>query len=397
MGDRQMLLDMGFAPERVDWALYSTGNKGLQSALDHLEANQDKPMPQDYKAQPSSSTSNDYDAEDEAALADMLKKNGQQAADDMVNAVGEAKSIKCTDCGKMLKSAAFASYHAEKSGHTNFEESTEEIKPLTEEEKKARLEELKAKLAEKRAAQSKIDAEEAKANEKIRRKAGQDLTEVREEMKRKGGCFPRRARRLSHLTLVALTIPTPFSPLPFALSLSLSLSLSHTHTHTHISSSFSFHLSLAEMLKEAEAKKREKIADAQAKARIKAQIEADKRERAEKAANEKAKREGKPLVQSGSAQGISAAALASKPSASASNEARLRVKAPGGTWMGTLSADSTLQDVESKVREEGKDGGAPALKFSTTFPRKVFEASDMSKTLRELGLVPNAALEASGV
>lgn len=282
-----------------------------------------------------------YDEEDEAALADLVAKKGQQAADDAINNVGEAKvsptpinkaacftafadnrhmlfrsyhhpkSIKCTDCGKVFKSPAFASFHAEKSGHTSFEESTEEIKPLTEEEKKAKLEELRTKLAAKRAAQSKIDAEESKANEKIRRKAGQDLTEVKEDMKRK------------------------------------------------------------EAIKEAERKRKEKAEDAAFKAKIKAQIEADKRERAAKAAAEKVAREGggPATVAATPAAGPSAAALAARagPQASTSlaNEARLRVRAPGGMWMGTLPADATLGDVAEKIRAEGKDGGSAQLKVST--------------------------------
>lgn len=32
-----------------------------------------------------------YDEEDEAALADLVSKKGQQAADDVINNVGEAK------------------------------------------------------------------------------------------------------------------------------------------------------------------------------------------------------------------------------------------------------------------------------------------------------------------
>lgn len=48
--DRDKVLDMGFAPERVDWALYVTKNAGLQPALDHLEANQENPVPTDYKS-----------------------------------------------------------------------------------------------------------------------------------------------------------------------------------------------------------------------------------------------------------------------------------------------------------------------------------------------------------
>lgn len=185
---------MGFAPERVEWALHATNNSGLQSALDHLEANQEKPIP-DYKTQSSTvaagadAGAGGYDEEEQAALMDILKKQGQGAVDAAVNAGGsggaEAKSIKCSDCGKIMKNSAFASFHAEKSGHTNFEESTEEVKPLTEEEKKQRLAELRQKLAEKRAAQSQVDAKEARANEQIRRKAGQAVGLAREELKKK--------------------------------------------------------------------------------------------------------------------------------------------------------------------------------------------------------------------
>ena len=46
-------------------------------------------------------------------------------------------------CGKLLKDMDAAEFHAAKTGHANFAESTEEKKPLTAEEK----EEQKAKLA----------------------------------------------------------------------------------------------------------------------------------------------------------------------------------------------------------------------------------------------------------
>jgi len=42
-------------------------------------------------------------------------------------------------CGKLLKSEDEVQLHATRSGHTNFSESVEEVKPLTEEEKKAQL------------------------------------------------------------------------------------------------------------------------------------------------------------------------------------------------------------------------------------------------------------------
>lgn len=67
--------------------------------------------------------------------------------------------------GKKLRSHAQVQFHAEKSGHENFAESTEDIAPLTEEEKKAKLEELRARLREKRENQSIQDKIDQKRNE----------------------------------------------------------------------------------------------------------------------------------------------------------------------------------------------------------------------------------------
>jgi protein-arginine kinase activator protein McsA len=71
-------------------------------------------------------------------IAESLAEGGGEGA----GAGAEAKSLKCLECGKTFKNEALASYHGEKSGHSNFEESTEEIKPLTEDEKTAKLEEV---------------------------------------------------------------------------------------------------------------------------------------------------------------------------------------------------------------------------------------------------------------
>jgi UBX domain-containing protein 1/4 len=43
----------------------------------------------------------------------------------------EAKSLQCTDCGKLLRTHDAAQFHATKTGHVNFAESTSELKPLT--------------------------------------------------------------------------------------------------------------------------------------------------------------------------------------------------------------------------------------------------------------------------
>jgi Fe2+ transport system protein B len=81
--------------------------------------------------------------------------------------------------------ATSAERHAIKTQHQNFSESTQVIKPLTEEEKKQKLAELKARLAEKRAMDSQTNIEEQKQAERLRRKAGQDMSSVKEQLEAK--------------------------------------------------------------------------------------------------------------------------------------------------------------------------------------------------------------------
>lgn len=45
-----------------------------------------------------------------------------------------ARSMKCDDCGKLFPNEDALVWHASKSGHTNFSESQEAIKPKTPEE-----------------------------------------------------------------------------------------------------------------------------------------------------------------------------------------------------------------------------------------------------------------------
>ena len=61
---------------------------------------------------------------------------GEQPSEEDAAAIAEAmadesaavaKSLKCVDCGKLFKNVDLANYHAEKSGHENFEESREEV------------------------------------------------------------------------------------------------------------------------------------------------------------------------------------------------------------------------------------------------------------------------------
>lgn len=97
-------------------------------------------------------------------------------------AVPEAKSIKCEDCGRLFKTSLEVEFHATKSGHSNFSESTEEKKPLTEEEKKAQMQIIEEKIARKRAEREELEKKDALEKEKMRIKSGKDMSEVRRKM-----------------------------------------------------------------------------------------------------------------------------------------------------------------------------------------------------------------------
>lgn len=311
--DLDTLLDMGFDKERAEIAVKKTG--GLQGALQWLEDNQDKPI-DEIKAAAAAKEEDDDEEDTEAKIAELE--------------TGTAKSLICNDCGKRFKNHDLATYHATKTEHTDFSESTEEIAPLTEDEKKAKLEQLRERLAAKRALQSVKDKEDHKRNEQIRQKSTKESQEAKEELARK------------------------------------------------------------QAVKEAAQKRQEKLEDLEAKRRIKAKIEADKAERRRKAEEAKAAREGRaPQVEAATPGGAAAIAAASKPKTN-HNEARLRLQTDGGNITKTLPAETTLFELAQQLQSET---GNAVSSFTTTFPRKTFEGDlDFSKTLKEAGLVPSSVL-----
>ncbi|CCC12346.1 hypothetical protein SMACR_05524 [Sordaria macrospora] len=307
--DLEVLIDMGFERPRAELAVKKSG--GLQGALNWLEENQDKSL-----------------EELQAGAASTAKADDDEEDDGSGNIPEGAKSLVCNDCGKRFRNGDLAAFHASKTQHTDFSESTEEIAPLTEEEKKQRLEELRQKLAEKREKMALVDKEEQKRNEQIKRKATKETQDLKEELARK------------------------------------------------------------EQIKEAAKKRQEKLDDLEAKKRIKAKIEADKAERKRKEEEAKALREGRAPA-APTAAPVAAAPAAARPAAS-HNEARLRLQTAKGNVMKTLAADATLFELAQQLETEN---GLPVASFSTTFPRKTWQAGvDFGQTLKEAGLVPSAVL-----
>lgn len=306
--DLETLLEMGFDKARAELAVKNSG--GLQGALEWLEKKQDVPL--DQLQAPD-------EEDDDAAQAAAIKglEDGELA-----------KSLVCDECGRQFRTTALAEFHASKSGHENFSESTEEVRPLTEEEKKQKLQEMRAALSEKRARQADLDKEDSKRNEQIKRKATRETQDAKEELQRK------------------------------------------------------------EQIKEAARKRQEKLDDLEAKRRIKAKIEADKEERRRKAEEAKAAREGKAPA-AAAAEPAAAAPAPSQPKSSASyTDARLRFQTSGGPVTKSFPAETTLFEVAEALKAEGTS----VESFTMTFPKKVFDASDFGQTLREVGLVPSGVL-----
>jgi UBX domain-containing protein 1/4 len=105
----------------------------------------------------------------------------------------------------------------------------------------------------------------------------------------------------------------------------------------------------------------EKLEDAKARAAIKAQIEADKRERAERTAREKALREGRPITDN----------MAGQPSAPA-------VSAPSAGAAGGSTGVAGRDFKETRLQIRMANGGQP---YTTTLPSEAskFNSNAASK------------------
>ncbi|RMZ85511.1 hypothetical protein DV737_g702, partial [Chaetothyriales sp. CBS 132003] len=230
--DLDQLIDMGFEREKAGMAVKKTGS--LAAAIDWLDQNSEK------------------------------------------------------TCGKRFRGTAEAEFHASKTEHQDFSESTEELAPLTEEEKKAKLAGLREKLAAKRAATSEQDKIDKKRNEEISRKKTKESQDIKEQLKVK------------------------------------------------------------EQIKDAEKKRREKREEIEAKKKIQAQIAADKEERRLRAERDKAQRAGAAAPPQPTAAPLPA--VPSKP-ASEYTETRLRLQTSQGNIIKTFPADTTLFEVAAIVKQ----------------------------------------------
>ncbi|EDV50413.1 UBX domain-containing protein 1 [Drosophila erecta] len=324
MSEVQTLMDMGFPRERVEYALEVTSNKGVEPAMEWLLAHVDDPIP----SRPSAGESPGPGAQPAAAV-----DSSAGAASSSTSGAGEtsapvAKSLKCDECGKVLRDHTEVEYHAAKTGHSQFSESEEEKKALTEEEKKAQLALIEEKLKQKRIEREEREKTEALQREKNRIKSGKDMTEAK--------------RRMEEL----------------------------------------------EMKKIVEQRKREKDEEKAARDRVRAQIEADKAARKAREQKELGNTEPAPSVSSTT---VSSPPAGVKSPPRDYTETRIQVRLQdGSTLQETFNVKEQLSAV--RVFIQMKTGIESPFSLMTTFPRKLFAEDDYEKPLEVLGLVPSAVI-----
>uniref|UniRef100_A0A0A9XYU0 UBX domain-containing protein 1 n=1 Tax=Lygus hesperus TaxID=30085 RepID=A0A0A9XYU0_LYGHE len=311
------LMDMGFPKDKVERALEVTGNLGVEPAMEWLLAHGD-----DLNASSSGSAGR--------SLTDPPATPAEEAGSSASAETTEtAKSLKCEECGKLFKSQLEVEFHATKSGHSQFSESTEEKKPLTEEEKRQQMALLEQKLKEKKREREEKEKEEALAREKNRIRSGKEIVAAKKKLEDE------------------------------------------------------------ELKKAIELRKREKEADKLARQKIIAQIEADKQARRAKAAGGTGQGEGAPPAP---VAPVPAPAPISAPPKDYS-QTRLQIRLTDGSSITqSFGVKEQLSSVRLYVEMNRTDNQEGPFSLMTTFPRKVFVEEDYEKPLDVLGLVPSAVL-----
>nr|CAH7750395.1 unnamed protein product [Callosobruchus chinensis] len=169
------LVEMGFSKQHAEIAVKKTGSSDVQVAMDWLLSHEEQLDNLASEVPPETAPTEETEKTDSTDL----KEHSPSPTASQDSSSAEAKSFRCDDCGKLFRTQDEVEFHAVKSGHGNFSESTEEKKPLSEDEKKEQLAKIEAKLRQRRLEREAREKEEALMREKIRIKSGKELQEAK--------------------------------------------------------------------------------------------------------------------------------------------------------------------------------------------------------------------------
>ncbi|GLH16224.1 Uncharacterized protein GBIM_20562 [Gryllus bimaculatus] len=333
----------------VERALAVTGNQGVEPAMEWLLAHSDEPLPNDQAPtleviDPVVENVNemDLDRNAEAQPDTSEKKPGEQSGsgeEPQTETSEEAKSFKCDECGKLFKSQPEMEFHAAKSQHNSFSESTEEKKPLTEEEKREQLRKLEEKMRAKRLEREEKEKKDALEREKLRIRSGKEMVAAKKKLEEQ------------------------------------------------------------EMKKLVEQRKREKLEEKLARQRVKEQIEQDKIARKEKfGTTSPLSPPSVPLpAQEHNERPVPPS---SKEYTHTRLQLHFDTLSPLTSVAGCAQIPPSLPEQLSAVRlyvEMNRTDGEGHFLLMTNFPKKIFSEEDYEKPLDVLGLVPSAVVIVSKI
>lgn len=180
------LVEMGFPKHRAELALSKTNATNVEDAMEwlltHEEEQEAEPTQPPPAADPTPVSAPEPEkmqtdeASNPAAPENLETSDNQESSDNLV-----ARSIRCDDCGKLFKNNTEVEFHASKSGHENFSESTEEKRPLTEEEKREQLAKIEAKLKQRRLEREARERVDELEREKNRIRSGKEILEAKKK------------------------------------------------------------------------------------------------------------------------------------------------------------------------------------------------------------------------
>lgn len=151
---------------RSELAVAKTNSQDVQTVMEWLLAHPEDP--EEESTEESTSASRDFQS--------TATNEGSESSEPQ-----EAKSLKCDECGRLFKNHEEVEFHAAKTGHSSFSESTEEKRPLTEEEKAAQKAKLDEIIKQRRREREEKEKLEALEREKNRIKSGKDLIEAKKK------------------------------------------------------------------------------------------------------------------------------------------------------------------------------------------------------------------------
>ncbi|VDN50158.1 unnamed protein product [Dracunculus medinensis] len=172
------LLEMGFERNLAESALQATNEVGLIEAMDWLYEQQNKAEVKMEEIKANDIAAKTFDGAANEANNEIRGANSSSTPP-------KALSFKCDTCGKALADDAAVMFHAAKTKHEGYSESTDSVKPLSEEEKNELLAKLHEKLKEARIKKEEFERKEALEKEKRRRLDGRNALKMEEERREK--------------------------------------------------------------------------------------------------------------------------------------------------------------------------------------------------------------------